>query len=75
MKNITFSQVVNWVFYSMMGFLALRAVGTLDKLEASVNDLNVKLAAVVTKTELYDKQLEKQDERIRNLEIKQSYRK
>jgi len=75
MKSVTFSQVVNWLFYSMMGFLALRAVGTLDKLEESVNSLNIKLATVVTKTEGYDKKLEsydvkfdRQDDRIRNLE-------
>jgi hypothetical protein len=70
MKEITFNNVISWVFYASIGFIALRGVNTLDKLENSVNDLNIKLAQVVTKSDGYDQQLYRQDERIRNLEIK-----
>lgn len=77
MKSITFPQFVNWLFYGAMGFLAMRGVNTLDKLEGSVSTLNEKMAVVVTKTEtsekkleVYDLRFERQDDRIRNLELR-----
>lgn len=68
MNSITFPQFVNWLFYGAMGFLAMRAVNSLDNLEASVSTLNEKVAVVIQVTSNHERQIEKQDERIRTLE-------
>jgi len=67
--GITFKRVVEWVFYGSLVFMSNRAVATLDKLEASVSTLNEKVAVVIQVTSDHAKQIEKQDERIRILEL------
>lgn len=70
MKNLSWNEVLRFLFYGVAAFMANRATGILDKLESSVNDLNVKLAVVVTKTDNYETRFDRQDIRIRDLEIK-----
>jgi hypothetical protein len=68
MKALNWNEVVRYLFYGVAAFMANRATNILDKLEANVNELNVKLAVVVNKTENSDWRIDRVEDRVSDVE-------
>lgn len=69
MTSQRFNKFMDWIFYAALTFAASRVVGSIDSINASVSELNVKMGIVVEKTSNHELQLQKQDDRLRKLEI------
>ena len=65
---MNFPQFVEWVFYGIIGGSSVYAVNVLSDLKSSIEKLNERVAVIIEKTAWHEKQLEKHDERINNLE-------
>lgn len=63
-----FGKFVEWAFYGTIGSSCVYAVAILSDLRSSVEKLNERVAVIIEKTAWHEKQLEKHDARINNLE-------
>jgi hypothetical protein len=67
-KEMKFHHFMTWVFYGALAFAGYRVVGVLDRLEDSVNELNVKMAVVIMQNAAHEKELDSHEGRLRLLE-------
>ena len=63
-----FRQIADWIIKGLVGFFLVQGVEFMKKTETGLADLSVKLAVIVEKVSNQDRMLEKQDERIKQLE-------
>lgn len=63
-------QFLDWAFQGIVAGAIVIGVSVLRELRDSVSDLNENVAVVIEKTAQHERQLEKHDERIRELEVK-----
>ena len=57
-----FDQFITWLFYGVMGGVSAFGVYILAKLLTSVEELNVKMAVIIFRTEDHEKRLDKLEE-------------
>lgn len=63
-----FNNFVEWVFYALLSGAVIYGVGILKGLKNAVETLNVSVATIIEKTSWHEKELERLDKRIRDLE-------
>lgn len=66
--NQKIAKFMDWLFYGVLAYSAMSITGNIEKMQNSINELNVKMGIVVEKTSIHEAQLQRQDERIRALE-------
>lgn len=66
------SKFMDWLFYAALAFSASKVVGSVDRVQESISELNVKVGVVVEKTSKHETQIQAQDERLRYLERSQN---
>jgi len=71
---IDYNQLIQWAFFGIIGFVALRSSNSLDKLDNniehmgnSVNDLNAKIGTIIEKTVWIEKTLDRHQTDIETL--------
>ena len=65
-----FSTFINWGFQALLLAMVSWGVSELSSLTKSVQDLNVKMAIVLTKAEGYERRIEKLEERLEALDTR-----
>lgn len=68
LKN--FNSAVNAVAWSLLCFFAYKMSSNMDLLTASVQELNLKIAVVITDVKHHDEQIKQQRDQIREIENK-----
>lgn len=68
---MNYLQFFEYIFYGLLSFCALYITSTLSKLKDSVDKLNGNFATLIEKTTWHEKQLDKLEDRLNNLEHKQ----
>lgn len=63
-----FHHFITWVFYGALAFAGYRVVEIMDRLESSVNELNVKMAIVIQQNAIHERQIDSHEGRLRQLE-------
>lgn len=66
--KMQFSEFMQYLFYSLLSFCAVYVTGTLSKLRESIDSLNAHIATLLEKTSWHEKQIERHDEKISNIE-------
>lgn len=59
-----FSQFVQWAFYGLISGCAVYLTSVLSGLKNSVDELNIKIAIVIEKTNAHEKRIEKIEDKI-----------
>lgn len=65
-----FQHFVEWCFYGVLGGASVYAVSILGSMKDSIDKLNEKIAVIIEKTQWHEKELERHNYRISNLEKK-----
>lgn len=61
------TSVVQWLFYGVVSFVAMRGVSILDNLEKSVTKLNENMALVIKESQWHERWLIRHDEELNKL--------
>ena len=64
---IDYNQLIQWVFFGVVGFAAVFAVNVLQSLKNSVEQLNEKIAIIIEKTVWIEKTLDKHQKEIERI--------
>jgi chaperonin cofactor prefoldin len=67
---MAYRKVIEWVFYSLLSFVAWRMMTTLDNLTTSVNFLNTQIAVVIERQSAYENRFEQLENRLDRVETK-----
>jgi hypothetical protein len=63
-----FESFVQWAFQGILGVVAIYGVKVLADLNHSIQELNIKVAVIIQRTEWLEKGLEHHDDRLSKLE-------
>lgn len=58
-----FIEFAKYIFYGLMGGVASYGVYVLAKIQASIEELNVKVAVVISRSDSHEKRLDKLEEK------------
>jgi hypothetical protein len=62
-----YQSLIQFIFYGILGFVAIRGVKTLDKLHESVEKLNEKMAVIIKESQWHERWLIRHDEELNQL--------
>jgi len=55
---VDYNQLVNWIFFGVVGFCFVNAVRVLGSLKVSIDELNIKMATIITRITYHEKSIE-----------------
>ena len=56
---IEHTELVKWIFFSLISGVSIYAVNLLKELTRSVSELNIKVAIIIARTENHEKRLDR----------------